>query len=575
MKRFRIPLYVQLLGWLALNLVLIGVLFYVFAAHNQTGWNRLLTQSVRDRLEAIAQRVAADLYEVPESQWGAALALHAKEDGVQRYLARRIGGPPPMGGDGPRGLGGPPGAGAPLGHGEPGGADGPQGHGGAPGAEGSLERGAVPGAGAPRGMYRAGGPPADMGSPTTGASSGRGEPPARDGPGGPPPGMGPPSDARLNDRQAGHLPDRGPPPDAMPEPHSGAGPDARPHFIDIRRAPDGAGYDVRIDASTAPRMGPPRDMQITARVADTRALLQLLGIGHEIAFLGTILLLSALLWWPFVWRMTHTIRQLRHATQQMSQGRLEVRVSETRRDELGELAAAVNSMAERLNTYLQGQRQFIADVAHEVISPIARMQIGLGILESHVPEKGASALFDVREDLEQMAQMLDELLLFSRSGMESERTPLVSTPLRSLVEKVVATEADGANVLIDIPLEMVVKARPAMLERALANLVRNSRRYAAPGDGTASEPIELVAKRDGAAVKLSVRDRGPGVPEAALARLGEPFFRPELSRDRASGGFGMGLAIVRRCVAACSGEVQFRNRVGGGFEAEIALPSDV
>ena len=310
-------------------------------------------------------------------------------------------------------------------------------------------------------------------------------------------------------------------------------------------------------------------MQITARVRDTRALLQLLGIGHEIAFLGAILLMSALLWWPFVWRMTRTIRQLLQATQQMAQGRLEVRVSETRRDELGELAVAVNSMAERLHTYLQGQRQFIADVAHEVISPIARMQIGLGILETHVPEKGNSALFDVREDLELMAQMLDELLLFSRSGMESDRTPLVSTQLRSIVEKVVATEASDANVTINIQSDIHVKARPAMLERALSNLVRNSRRYAATG----TEPIELVADRNAGEVRLLVRDRGPGVPEAALTRLGEPFFRPELARSRATGGFGLGLAIVRRCVAACNGEVQFRNRAGGGFEAQIDLPS--
>ena len=107
-----------------------------------------------------------------------------------------------------------------------------------------------------------------------------------------------------------------------------------------------------------------------------------------------------------------------------------------------------------------------------------------------------------------------------------------------------------------------------MLERALSNLVRNSRRYAAEG----TEPIELVADGGTAEVRLLVRDRGPGVPEAALARLGEPFFRPELARSRATGGFGLGLAIVRRCVAACNGEVRFRNRVGGGFEAEITLP---
>jgi hypothetical protein len=112
-KRLRIPLYVQLLAWLALNLVLIGVLFYAFAAHNQTGWNRLLTQSVRDRLEAIGQRVAADLYDVPESKWPAVLAQHAVEDGVQHYSARRLG-PPPMHGR-PPGPGGPPDVARPYG----------------------------------------------------------------------------------------------------------------------------------------------------------------------------------------------------------------------------------------------------------------------------------------------------------------------------------------------------------------------------------------------------------------------------------------------------------------------------
>jgi two-component system sensor histidine kinase CpxA len=451
--------------------------------------------------------------------------------------------------DRPPGPGGPPDRGGPVG---------PNGH--------EASTGAADPDGAPT-AGRVGGPVGREG-PNGSASRGQAAASLDDTP--------PPSHAETDQdfgpRQPPREPlDGGPP--ALPDQDLGGrggppGADSRPRFIDIRRAPDGAGFDVRIDASPPARGGPPRDLQLTARVADTGALLQLLGIGHEIAFLGAILLLSALLWWPFVWRMTRTIQQLLHATQQMSQGRLEVRVSETRRDELGELAVAVNSMAERLHAYLQGQRQFIADVAHEVISPIARMQIGLGILETHVPEKGTSALFDVREDLEQMAQMLDELLMFSRSGMESERTPLVGTPLRSLVEKVVATEADGATVSINIPPDMQVKARPAMLERALSNLVRNSRRYAA----TETDPIELVADRTGAEVRLSVRDRGPGVPESALARLGEPFFRPELSRTRATGGFGLGLAIVRRCVAACNGEVRFRNRPGGGFEAEITLP---
>jgi two-component system, OmpR family, sensor histidine kinase CpxA len=541
-RRLRVPLYVQLLAWLALNLVLIGVLFYVFAAHNQTGWNLLLSQSVRDRLEAIAQNVATDLYDIPQSQWAPVLARHGLEDGDVTYSARRLGGPPPglNGGDGPGGA--------------PPGLNGRDGPGGPP-----------PGLGGPNGPDRLGPPSAGSpdsrtpGPPSAAPTDSWAPGPPLAGPQGP---YAPPPDGDFGPRDT--LGPTGPP-------GANQGADARPRFIDIRRSPRGiAGYDVAIDVSTAPRNGPPRDLQITAHVANTGELLRLLGIGHEIAFIAAILLMSALLWWPFVWKMTRTIRQLLSATQQMSQGRLEVRVSETRRDELGELAAAVNSMAERLHTYLEGQRQFIADVAHEVISPIARMQIGLGILETHVPEKGEIALLDVREDLEQMAQMLDELLLFSRSGMESDRTALERTHLRATVEKVVAAEASDTNVTINIPPDIYVKSRPAMLERALSNLVRNARRYAAEG----TEPIELVANRDAAEVKLLIRDRGPGVPETALARLGEPFFRPELSRSRASGGFGLGLAIVRRCVSACNGAVQFRNRAGGGFEAEIDLAAD-
>ncbi len=80
-------------------------------------------------------------------------------------------------------------------------------------------------------------------------------------------------------------------------------------------------------------------------------------------------------------------------------------------------------------------------------------------------------------------------------------------------------------------------------------------------------------RRENGRVKVLIRDRGPGVPEATLNRLGEPFFRPEVARSRSTGGFGLGLAIVRRCVAACDGEVKFRNREGGGFEVELDLPA--
>jgi two-component system sensor histidine kinase CpxA len=499
MRRLRLPLYAKILGWLGLNLALVVLLSYAFAARDRSGLNQLLTQSVQDRLTSIARDVGEDIYDLKDAERVAVLVRDGGQFGAEFRVEET--GPPGGGGPPPRDM--------------------------LPRREGPAARGqdghssqATDNRGPPL-------PPPDRPD----MQPGRGF--DGDGPAGPPPGFGP---------------------------HSSR--------IDVRSSYGGSGYDVIVDLTVARHGGPPRDIRVTAHLASLSALLRFLGVWGEIGFVALILLASALFWWPFVWHITRTLGQLLEATREMSRGRLEVRVPDTRRDELGELAAAVNAMAARLQSYLQGQRQFIADVAHEVISPIARMQIGLGILETQITERGASALQDVREDLEQMAEMLNELLLFSRSGLASDRADPQSIDVRHAVDRVLTTDAKGLEVATDIPADTHVMGYPALLERALSNLLRNARRYA-PETQT---PVEVAARAASGRVKLAVRDRGPGVSEAALARLGEPFFRPELSRDRASGGFGLGLAIVRRCVVACGGEVTFRNRSGGGFEAELDLP---
>jgi two-component system sensor histidine kinase CpxA len=102
----------------------------------------------------------------------------------------------------------------------------------------------------------------------------------------------------------------------------------------------------------------------------------------------------------------------------------------------------------------------------------------------------------------------------------------------------------------------------------VGNLVRNALRYAAHAG-----PITVTAEQLGAQVRLVIADQGPGVPPEALARLGEPFYRPDAARTREDGGAGLGLAIVRSCIDACRAKVQFRNRTPSGFEAEITLGS--
>jgi two-component system sensor histidine kinase CpxA len=107
-----------------------------------------------------------------------------------------------------------------------------------------------------------------------------------------------------------------------------------------------------------------------------------------------------------------------------------------------------------------------------------------------------------------------------------------------------------------------------LLTRAIGNLVRNAVRYTGTNDAIF---ITAVTSADG--VRITVEDEGPGVDPEALARLGEPFYRPEIARARETGGVGLGLAIVRSSVAACGGEVHFFNRTPHGFRAEIRLSS--
>ena len=139
--------------------------------------------------------------------------------------------------------------------------------------------------------------------------------------------------------------------------------------------------------------------------------------------------------------------------------------------------------------------------------------------------------------------------------------------LAPLVEKVISREAGpSSGVTSAIAPNLLAEAEPELLSRALGNLVRNALRYAA-SDG----PITVTAESQGEFVLLRVTDHGPGVPEEALAKLGEPFYRPEAARTREGGGVGLGLAIVRTCVEACRGTLTLSNLQPAGFEACIRL----
>ena len=279
--------------------------------------------------------------------------------------------------------------------------------------------------------------------------------------------------------------------------------------------------------------------------------------------------ISIFCWAPLLRRLTRSVGQLEQATARISEGRFDVRADDSRTDELGLPGRSINRMAARIDAMVSGQTRFLGDTAHELRSPLGRMQIALGLLDARVAEADKPYLQDLHEDVDQLSTLAGELLHFARARLEPRSTTPSAIPLAQLVERIVNLEKQpGANVEIAVPPGLTVTADERDLERALGNVVRNAVRYAAHAG-----PIRVTAASSNGRVEIAVADGGPGVPPHALERLFEPFYRIDPSRDRRSGGAGLGLAIARTAVEASGGHIVCRNRTPSGLEVVMTLPS--
>ena len=288
-----------------------------------------------------------------------------------------------------------------------------------------------------------------------------------------------------------------------------------------------------------------------------------------LAVVIVVILLSVACWLPLIRGLTRSISQLTSATGAIAQGRFETRLSVNRRDELGQLSQAINHMAERLSGFVYGQRRFLGDIAHELCSPIARIQVALGVLEQRAEDNQKEYVLGVQEEVEHMSGLINELLSFSKAGMNASTTPLTRVNVADTVRQVLQREANHeARIETHIDGQLEVIAHPDYLFRSVANIIRNAIRYA--GD---AGPIVVSASEKGGVVSITVADNGPGIPASELEEVFKPFYRPEFARQRETGGVGLGLAIVRTCVEACGGTVKCRNRSPKGLEAEIRLPA--
>ena len=278
---------------------------------------------------------------------------------------------------------------------------------------------------------------------------------------------------------------------------------------------------------------------------------------------------SAICWLPFIRGLTASIARMSLATERIAQGHFEIQLPQDRKDEIGQLGGSINQLSGQLSRFVTGQKRFLADVAHELCSPIARVQFAVGILERRVADADREYVADLHSEIQHMSSLVNELLSFTKMGLQPDAVKLQPVNLAQLAERVREREGPGdARIQLEVDPAHWVMADPGLLLRALSNLLRNALRYA--GD---AGPVTISSAARQKSIAIIVTDCGPGVPEELISQVFEPFRRVDAARTRGVGGVGLGLAIVKSCIDACQGEIHCRNRQPTGLEVEVLLPS--
>ncbi|WP_193213908.1 sensor histidine kinase [Luteolibacter marinus] len=280
-----------------------------------------------------------------------------------------------------------------------------------------------------------------------------------------------------------------------------------------------------------------------------------------------VLAISLVLWVPFFFGITRFLSRLSGVTESIAEGKFDVKVGSTRSDELGHLGVSIESMATRLDRLVRGQKRFLGDVAHELCSPLARIQTGLGVLEYGLSGDQQRRLESIEEDVTELSRLVSELLAFTKASTAAKAVKLEAVELAPVVELAIARECPGQLIELAVSEGLSVQVDRNLLSRAIANVLRNARTHG--GDDCT---IRIAASRAGKQVELRIADNGPGVAAADLPRLFEPFYRPDASRTRETGGAGLGLAIVLSGVEACGGSVRAENSPSSGLVVVFNLP---
>jgi len=289
---------------------------------------------------------------------------------------------------------------------------------------------------------------------------------------------------------------------------------------------------------------------------------------------------SGLVCYFLSWYLTKPIVRLRAATRQLAAGNLTARSgapTSKRRDEVAGLMRDFDAMAERLERLMKAQSRLLNDISHELRSPLARLNVALGLARQRSGMESADMLERIELEASRLNELIGRILTLARLEDGEQQVPQTPVPLDELVLNIAddaefEAQARHCHVRTTIPEgDWGVRGNASLLHSAVENVVRNAIRYTQEGT---SVQLELTSDEGagGPEAVLKVSDSGPGVPPDALAKLFEPFYRLDDARGRQTGGVGLGLAITERAVRFHGGKVSAHNRAEGGLRVEIRLP---
>lgn len=300
-------------------------------------------------------------------------------------------------------------------------------------------------------------------------------------------------------------------------------------------------------------------------------------VERAAAFISSWLFLLALAAFPMARALARPMERLTEAARKLGAGDLSARAGLRRSDEVGELSLAFDDMAGRLESLVRSERQLLADVSHELRTPLSRIRVALDLAAEGDVERARKYLEEIRIDLEELDQLLGDVLTAARLDQAGGRGEVPLRLQQVQAQEIVERAADRfrrshpgreLTVRVEGGLPRLV-ADPVMLRRVLDNLFDNAVKYS-----ESPAPVEVVARQDGSALLVSVRDQGIGVDPLDLPRLFTPFFRTDRSRARGTGGVGLGLVLAKRIVEAHGGTITVESRPGLGTTVRFSIPGE-